>query len=71
MKFVSYQILDSYDVSMLKKHFKCSINFVDAKLKGSPRFHASTLVAVNDGISGLYVTFDESQNGTEPSITNE
>ena len=47
-----YQILDSYASPMPKKHFAYLINFVTARLKGCPRFHANTLVAVRGGISG-------------------
>ena len=52
---------------MPKKHGICSMNFVASK----PRFHASTLVAVHAGNSGLSVAFDLSQNDMAPSIISE
>lgn len=47
-----YQILSLSPLSMPKKHFMCSMNRADARLKGWPRFQASTLVAVSAGLRG-------------------
>lgn len=57
--------------ALFKKHFAYSINFVAAKLNGCSRFHAKTLVAVRSGYSGRQAIFEESQNGTAPSMTTE